>query len=393
VTAETPLSRRAFVSAVALGTLGLRAPGGAGARERLAYVGTYTNDGRSEGIYLLRMQSDSGALRLVGAVAATANPSFLAPTPDGRVLYAVSEVAEFEGTPSGAVSAFARDSATGGLVLLDRVPSGGGAPCYAALDRTGRFLLVANYGGGSVAVLPVRADGGLGEASSVVQHEGKGADPKRQSAPHAHCILPDPSNRFVLVTDLGLDRVIAYRFDARDGTLSRAAAAQASLAPGAGPRHLAFHPNGRVVYVVNELDSTLTVLRHDPATGSLAELQTIPTLVERTAGRNAPADVHVHPSGRFLYVSNRGHDSIAAFAVDRATALLRPLQEVPTGGSWPRNFALDPSGRFLLVANQRSDSIVGHRIDTATGLLTPTGQRVELPAPACIRFDGGEARA
>lgn len=401
MTLDSSLSRRSFLSAAAAGALGLRAVrscapgagsgGGAGDEDRVLFVGTYTTGDRSKGIYRLRMARDSGALHGLDAVAATENPSFLVPAPDGRALYAVNEVAQYEGQPTGAVSAFARDRATGALTLLGRRPSAGAAPCYLALDRRARFLFVANYTGGSVAVLPIGADGGVGDATAVVRHAGSGADPKRQGAPHAHCIVPDPSNRFVLVADLGLDRVLVYRFDERAGTLSPAPAAQGTLAPGAGPRHLVFHPGGRALYVANELDSTVTTFRYDPDTGALDALQTISTLGAPIPGapsapRNAPADVHVHPSGRFLYLSNRGQDGIAAFAIDPATATLRPLQHVSTEGAWPRNFALDPSGRFLLVANQRSDAIVVLRVDVDSGRLASTGQRIEIPAPSCIRF-------
>lgn len=395
MTADSPLSRRSFLSVAATGTLGLRAMqscataaagGGAGDGDRLLYVGTYTTGGRSEGIYALRMARDSGALHGLNAVAATENPSFVAAAASGRTLYAVNEVAESGGRPTGGVSAFARDRATGALTPLGRRDSGGANPCYLTHDRSGRHLLVANYAGGSVAVLPVRADGGVGDATSVVQHEGRGADPTRQSAPHAHCIVPDPLNRFVLVADLGLDRVLVYRFDDRVGTLSPSAVTHGALAPGAGPRHLVFHPAGRVVYVVNELDSTLTTFRYDPDTGALGALQTLPTLGAPSAQRNAPADLHLHPSGRFLYLSNRRAGDIAAFAIDPASALLSPLQHQSTGGAWPRNFALDPTGRFLLVANQRSDSIVVLRIDVDTGRLAPTGERIRVPAPSCIRF-------
>ena len=354
--------------------------------EDALYVGTYTHGGQSKGIYLVKMTRRTGILRAVGPVAETLEPSFLTISPNGRFVYSVNETTEYEGKPSGAVSAFARDRATGNLTFLNRVPSGGGAPCYITLERAGKFLLVANYVGGSVAVFPILDDGGVGDASSFVQHVGHGADPDRQSSPHAHCIVPDPANRFVLVADLGLDRVLVYAFDAHAGTLSATPVAEAAMAPGAGPRHLAFHPGGRIVYVVNELDSTVATLRYDAKSGALTVLQTVPSLDEPMGGRNAPADIHVHPSGRFLYMSNRGHDSIAAFAIDKRTATLQPLQFEPTGGNWPRNFAIDPSGRFLFVANERSSTIVTHRIDTRTGRLTPTGQTLELPSPVCIRF-------
>jgi 6-phosphogluconolactonase len=372
----------------ALGVAGLGASRLAGERaaEDAVYVGTYTHDGQSKGIYLLKMTRGTGALRIVGLVAETVEPSFLTISPNGRFVYSVNETTEFENKPSGAVSAFARDRATGNLTFLNRVPSGGGAPCYITLDRAGKFVLVANYVGGSVAVFPILKDGKIGDASSFLQHVGNGPDPDRQSSPHAHCIMPDPANRFILAADLGIDRILVYRFDARAGKLSATPANEAVMAPGAGPRHLAFHPSGRIVYVVNELDSTVSTLRYDAATGGLSILQTVPSLRERMTGRNAPADVHVHASGRFLYMSNRGVDNIAVFAIDKRTSMLQPLQFEPTGGNWPRNFAIDPSGRFLFVANERSSTIVTHRIDARTGRLTPTGQTLELPSPVCLRF-------
>ena len=372
----------------ALGVAGLGASRLAGERaaEDAVYVGTYTHDGQSKGIYLLKMTRGTGALRIVGLVAETVEPSFLTISPNGRFVYSVNETTEYENKPSGAVSAFARDRATGNLTFLNRVPSGGGAPCYITLDRAGKFVLVANYVGGSVAVFPILKDGKIGDASSFLQHVGNGPDPDRQSSPHAHCIMPDPANRFILAADLGIDRILVYRFDARAGKLSATPANEAVMAPGAGPRHLAFHPSGRIVYVVNELDSTVSTLRYDTATGGLSILQTVPSLRERMTGRNAPADVHVHASGRFLYMSNRGVDNIAVFAIDKRTSMLQPLQFEPTGGNWPRNFAIDPSGRFLFVANERSSTIVTHRIDTRTGRLTPTGQTLELPSPVCLRF-------
>lgn len=407
---EIALSRRSFLSVAAAGALlGVRAAqgcasgprGGSGAgAERSLYVGTYTTGGKSRGIHALRMSRGSGALRVAGDDdgAATENPSFVLPAPNGRALYAVNEVAEHEGKPGGTVSAFARGARGGGggrgrgddgsLAPLGAArESHGASPCYLSLDRAGRFLLVANYGGGSVAVLPiVGADGSLGEATSVVRHAGHGADPRRQAAPHAHCIVADPANRFVLVCDLGLDAVLVYAFDGRAGTLSGAPVARGPLAPGAGPRHLVFHPQGRAVYVTNELDSTVTTFRYDADRGALDALETLPALGVPFASRNAPSDVHVHPSGRFLYLSNRGHDSVAAFAVDPTTFTLRHLQDIPTEGAWPRSFALDPDGRFLLVANQRSDSVAAFAVDADTGRLSFTGQRIAVPAPSCLRF-------
>ena len=388
------LSRRDFLGAAT--TLGaaaaLRAQRGAGddaAAGLLVYVGTYTEKTNSRGIYRFRMDAGSGALRPVGEPAAAANPSFLALHPRRPILYAVNELTEFGGEPSGAVSAFAADARTGALAPLNQRTSQGGAPCYLSVDRTGRFALVANYVGGSVAVLPIGADGRLGDATAVVRHTGSGPNAERQGSPHAHCIIPDPANRYALVADLGTDRVTAYPFDARAGTLDTFRASHAALEPGAGPRHLAFHPNGRLVYVSNELDSTVSALRYAPETGTLSVAATVSTLGDAAPPVNAPADIHVAPSGRFLYLSNRGHDSIAVFAIDPRTGAPTLVELTSTQGSWPRNFALDPSGRFLFVANQRSDSIVAFRVAARTGRLTPTGQPDALPAPVCIRFANG----
>ena len=387
----TTISRRDFVSLTAVGAFGARTLGAssiaaAGRHDLLLYVGTYTNDGRSKGVYLARMACDSGALSVVGVVAVASNPSFLTLSANRRFVYAVNEVAVLDGRPTGGVTAFGRDRPSNTLREIARQPSGGAAPCYITTDRRGKWLLVANYGGGSVSVFPILADGLVGAATSHVEHHGKGPDPARQAAPHAHCVLSDPSNRFVLVADLGLDRVLVYGFDEKTGTLTPAPTGQGTLAPGAGPRHLAFHPGGQSVYVTNELNSTITVFRYDAGTGSLSERQTLPAVIEATAERNYPADVHVHPSGRFAYVSNRGHNSIAAFAVDKVTGELRPLQLMPTGGNWPRQFAIDPSGEFLLVVNQKSDDVHSFRIDRESGRLTATGRSVSLPEPVWVGF-------
>ena len=383
-------TRRAFIrSAGSLlllpAALRARTPARAAARELAFYVGTYTS-GRSEGIYRYRLSLSDGGLRHEGTARGVVNPSFLALGPRGRHLYAVNEVEEFGGKPSGAVSAFAVDPRTGDLRLLNQQPSMGGAPCYLTVDRAGRFVLVANYVGGNVAVLPVRRDGSLGAATDVRQHEGSGADPERQGGPHAHCVLLDRANRYAFAADLGIDRVMVYRFDARAGKLAAGAAPWAAVRAGAGPRHFTFHPDGRHAYVINELDSTLTVFRYDAARGALTEVQTTGTLPPGFSGKSYCADVHVSPSGRFLYGSNRGHDSIVVFAVDAATGRLTPVQHEPTRGSFPRNFAIDPTGAFLLVANQRSDNIVTFRIDPSRGTLRPAGRAAEVPSPVCLKF-------
>jgi 6-phosphogluconolactonase len=388
MTHERPLSRRDFLLAASAVAAAARGRATAGAQSGLlVHVGTYTDRGRREGVYALRADVATGALRPVGASAVGANPSFLALHPRRRALYAVSEVGDFGGRPTGAVGAFAL-AADGALTPLGTPrATHGGAPCHVSLDRTGRFALVANYGGGSVAVLPIGDDGALGEATAVVQHRGSGPDAARQQGPHAHWIMTDPSNRWALATDLGIDRLLVYRFDDRAGTLAAAEPPSAALAPGAGPRHVAFHPGAPVVYVVNELDTTVTAFRWDAGRGTLAPAQTLPLLASRPAVPTYPADVHVAPSGRFLYASVRGDDSLAVLAIDATAGTLTPVQRVPTGGAWPRNFALDPSGRLLLVGNQRSNSVVGFHVDAATGRLTPTGHSAEVPSPACIRFD------
>lgn len=386
-TTQTALSRRDFIALTALGTVGLAMPRIASAAdaEQLLYVGTYTAEGGSKGIYTMRL-SRTGAMRIVGLAAETNNPSFVALSPNGKAVYAVNEVGELDGQPTGEVGAFARTRRNEKLRALSSQLTGGADPCYLTTDRSGRFLLVANYSGGSVASFPILSDGGIGSAASFIQHTGRGPDPDRQASPHAHCIIPDPSNRFVLVADLGVDRVFVYAFDHHTGKLSAVAGAGGTVAPGAGPRHLAFHPNGHLVYVTNELDSTITAFRYDALTGALTALQTVPSVSEPVTTRNAPADIHVHPSGRFLYMSNRGHNSIAAFTIDQASGALLPLQLIATGGDWPRNFAIDPRGEFLLVANQRSDTITSFRIDRESGRLTATGRSANLAKPVCLRF-------
>jgi len=296
------------------------------------------------------------------------------------VLYAVNEL------DHGTVSAFTIERATGALTRLNEQSSEGAAPCYVSVDRSGRVVLVANYAGGSVALLPIRPDGSLGPAAQVIQHTGKGPNAERQEAPHAHCIVPDPSNRFALAADLGADRVFVYRLDIDGRSLRHIEEGDASLRPGAGPRHIAFHPKLPLVFVANELDSTVATLRFDSTRGTLSPQGTLSTVPAGWSGTNYPADIHVAANGRTLYVSNRGHNSIAVFSAAESTGALALEQTVSTDGDWPRNFSLHPTGRWLLVANQRSDSVVVFGRDPETGRLTPTGQRITLPSPVCLRF-------
>jgi 6-phosphogluconolactonase len=317
------------------------------------------------------------------------NPSFLAVHPDGRTLYAANETTTLDGQPGGAVSSFAIDRGSGELTFLNRQPSHGTDPCHVSVDASGGNVFVANYTSGSVAVLPIEAAGRLAPASDVHQHRGSGPDPKRQEGPHAHFITRDPANRYVLASDLGLDQVLVYRLDAERGTLTAHEPPAVSLPPGSGPRHLAFHPFAPVVYVINELASTISTCAWDEVAGTLRLLGTISTLPEDFEGGSSCAEVRVAPSGSFVYGSNRGHDSIAVFAVDPADGTLSPAGHVSTEGANPRNFTIDPSGTLLLAANQDSDTIVAFRIDPDTGALNPTGQVTRVPSPVCVLVMAG----
>ena len=348
-----------------------------------AYVGTYTG-AKSKGIYVFRFNSGSGKPGPVELAAEVSSPSFLAIHPGRRFLYAVNESGA-AGKRGGAVSAFAIDEASGKLSLLDEEPSGGDGPCHIVVDSAGKNVLIANYGGGSVAALPISGDGKLGPATAFIQHRGSSVNPGRQKGPHAHSIVLDARNRFALAADLGLDKVLVYRFDPARGSLE--AAGDADLKPGSGPRHLAFHPDGRRVYVINELSSTLTAFRYEAEKGALQGIGTVSTLPEGHGDRNnSTAEIVIHPSGKFVYGSNRGHDSIALFALDAESGMPRLVECRPTGGKTPRNFTVDASGRWLLAANQDSDTITVFRIDPSTGKLTPAGEPLETPAPVCIEL-------
>jgi len=360
-----------------------RPAGGSSAKDYLVYVGTNVASDQANTIFLYRL-SPTGTLTPVSAQRGGASPTYMTLDAGRRFLYAVSETQEFRGAKSGGVSTFAVDRRTGNLTLLNQQPSTGGSPCYISLDRTGKAALVANYVGGNVALLPVAADGKLAAPTATDQHEGSGPH-KNQTGPHAHCFVPDPANAFAFAVDLGTDRVYGYRLDAAKGQLTRQAEPAFVAGPGAGPRHLTFHPNGKQAYLINELNSTVTTLAYDAATGRFRELQTVSALPKGYTGDNSCADIHVAPSGLFLYASNRGHNSIAVFAIDTANGTLVPIQDVDTQGKTPRNFTLDPSGRLLLVANQNSNNVVTYRVDPQSGLLAPTGQSVEVPSPMFLQ--------
>jgi len=342
------------------------------------YVGTYTKPGGSQGIYHYVLDSATGAVREDGLVGTTKNPTFLAMRPDGKYLYAVNEVNE------GTVSAFGIE-ADGKLKALNSASVKSGGPAHIWVDGSGKNVLVANYGGGSVTVLPIKEDGSVGEASAFVQHTGSSVNPNRQKEPHAHSIYTDVTNRFAYVCDLGLDKVLVYRLDANAGTLTPNDPPFAKVEPGSGPRHLAFHPKG-YAYLINEMGNTVTAFQHDAEHGTLKEIQTIPTLPADFKGNNTTAEIFVHPNGKFLYGSNRGHNSIVVYAIDEATGKLTLVEDVSTEGKNPRNFGIDPSGKFLLAANQDTDNVVIFQIDPNTGKLTPTGHSFKCGAPVCVTF-------
>lgn len=351
-----------------------------------AYVGTYT--GRdSRGIYLFRVTSgDEPGLEPLGVAAELASPAFLAVDAARQRLFAVNEVNSVDGKPGGGVSAFTFDPATGKLTALNGQSSGGAGPCHLALAPDGRHVIVANYGSGSVAVLPIGEDGRLGEASDVHQHAGSGPHPQRQEGPHAHCVTFSPDGRRVFVCDLGLDKILIYNFDAAAGKLTANDPPFAALKPGAGPRHMAFGVDGRFAYVLNELGSTVTTFAYDAASGALTTVSSLSTLPDGFDGENTTAEIAVHPSGKFLYASNRGHDSVAVFAIDAKTGMPALVEHQSTGGRTPRHFAIDPAGEMLVAENQNSGSMKMFRIDAATGRLTATGGMIETPTPVCLVF-------
>ncbi len=348
------------------------------------FLGTYT-DGSSKGIYKCRLDTSSGNLSELELAAETVNPSFLALHPNGKYLYAVGEISDFGGQQTGAVSAYKIDPATHRLTLLNQKPSGGRGPCHLVVDQEGGHVLVANYGGGNCAAVAITTDGKLGEQTSFHQHVGASVNPHRQEGPHAHSINLSADNHFAFVADLGLDKVMVYRYSAETGTLTPHDPAFVSVPPGGGPRHFAFHPSGRFAFVNNEMLSSVNVFRYDADRGVLTLLQTISTLPAGHEG-NSTAETQVHPSGKFVYVSNRGHDSIAVFRFDAESGKLSKIENESTQGKTPRNFGIDPTGRFLVAANQSTNDVVVFRIDETTGTLEPTGSKLDVPSPVCVKF-------
>src|ERR1700751_366106 len=382
-----PLQAASLLLVILLSTLLAAAAPAEQRGKYIFYVGTYTEDGsKSKGIYAYRFDADTAQITSLGLAAETTNPSFVALHPNGRFLYAVNEVGNYKGPTSGGVSAFSIDRATGKLTLLNEVRSRGADPCYIIVDKTGKYVLVANYTGGSVAVFPVLEDGKLGEASAFVQHTGHGTNPSRQEGPHAHSIDLSPDNRLAMVDDLGVDGLLVYKFDSAKGSRTPTDPPSANPDPGAVPRHFALHPSGKFAYVISEMQSTVTVFSNDEKRGTLLHLQTISALPKDFTGQNDDAEIQMHPSGKFLYASNRGSDTIAVFAIDPSKGTLTPVDYAPTQGKIPRSFEIDPTGKFLFAANQKSDNIVVFRIDAKTGRLTPTGQVLDVGSPVCVKF-------
>lgn len=354
-------------------------------KEFLVYIGSY-NTARGKGIHAFRFDAATGRLTSMVLGTEAVNPTFVTASQDGRFLYATKEVTRHEGRKSGSVKAFAIDRKTGKLRFLNEAASGGTIPCYVALDKTGRYALVANYGSGSVEIIEVRSDGRLGKVTAFVQYAGSSVNPERQAGPHTHSINVSPDNRFALAADLGLDKVFVYRFDAKAGTLAPNDPPYAVVNEGSGPRHIAFARNGRFVYVIGEMKSNITVFSYDARRGAMRKLQTISTLPKGHKLQSDCAEVAVSPNGKFVYGSNRGHDSIAVFAADAKKGTLTPVERTPSGGRCPRHFAFDPTGRYLLVANQESDSVVVFAADRNTGRLIATGEKAVVSSPACVRF-------
>ena len=347
----------------------------------MVYLGT-NGAADTENIFMYRLNTETGELTQTGAAEGGAKPTYLAFSEDRRFLYAVNEKGDFEGEKSGGVSAFSVDQQNGQLTFLNQVASKGTGPCHVSVDEQNGMVLVANYGGGNVAALPVQQDGTLAAASGVGQHKGSGPNKKRQEGPHAHYITPDPANKFVFAVDLGTDEVLGYRYQDNKLVPNEPALAYACK-PGSGPRHMAFHPNGRFAFVIHELNSTMAALAYDAAKGTFSEVQTVATIPSDFTENNQCSAVKVSADGKFLYGANRGHNSIVVYSINENTGELTQVQLMSVGGDWPRDFTIDLTGNILLVANERSNNLVTFKIDKASGKLTPSGHEVQVQGPMC----------
>jgi 6-phosphogluconolactonase len=365
-------------------------------KELLVYVGTYTEkirfgtgqifEGKGEGIHIYKMDPATGLLQPHHTAKGIKNPSYLAFHPSRRFLYAVNELKSYEGEATGTLSAFNVDPENGLLQFINRVPTHGTDPCHVTVDQTGKCALVANFASGSVTALPIREDGSLSEASAVIRHAGSSLDALRQSGPHAHSVTLDASNRFAYIPDLGLDKLMIYNFDPNRGKLKSHVQPWFETTRGAGPRHFVFHPDNNFAYLINELDSTIVSLDYNREAGTLEEIQTVPALPESFEGESTCADIHIDPSGSYLFGSNRGHDSIVVYKISRESGKLTYVGHEPTQGKTPRNFAVDLTGTFLFAANQDSNTVVHFSIDQQTGRLRPTGQITKVPTPVCLKI-------
>ena len=380
------------------------------AKDYFVYFGTYTGfrfvrhsktqgvgESHSKGIYVSRFNATTGTLSEPQLAAKIINPSFLTISPDNRFLYAVTEDPLSVGPPLdhvSYVSAFAIDAATGELRPLNTLPTGGTSTCFISMDKTGKYVLMSNFGSGSVSVIRVKEDGSLGELTSFIQNVGHSVNPAIQTSPHPHSILVSPDNRYVIVSDLGLDKVQIFRFDEKTGELSPPDPPFATVKPGGGPRHFAFGPSGKFGYQLSEMSGIVDAFAWDPTRGSLTNLQSVETIPHDFAGENHSAEISVSPDGKFLYESNRrntgdtgwGPETIGIFAIDPEKGTLTLVEQAPTGGIMPRNFAIDPTGSYLLAAHQYSNTVVVFKIDRATGRLSKTGNEIKLDVPVCIQF-------
>lgn len=377
------MTRRFFytlVAAMAMTGFSLQA-----AVDHLVYIGTYTGGkSPSQGIYIYGLDSSTGKLEPLGLAAEASRPSFLTLHPSKKYLYAVAEGSGKE----GGIASYAIDQKTGKLTLLNKTSSQGAGPCHVNVDNSGKYLFVANYGSGHVASLKINDDGSIGDAVSAIQQSPpSNVNERRQAGAHAHSIYPSPDNRYVLSCDLGCDRVFVYSLNAETGEMKSLTENNGVTPPGGGPRHFAFHPNGKYGYACNELTMAVTAFNYDAQTGALKAIETVSTLPEGVDPTgSSTAETVVHPSGKFVYVSNRKHDSIATFTVDQATGKLTFVEAAPSVVSIPRNFNVDPTGKWLIAGGQDSHDLAIFAIDQESGKLTPTGERHEVGSPVCIKF-------
>jgi 6-phosphogluconolactonase len=367
---------------LSLATTGLLLVPPVSAGDYFVYFGTFTNE-LSKGIYVSRLDADTGKLAAPELAAAITSPNFLAVSPNGRFLYAATR----GDASGGAVSVFALDDRSGKLALQDQKSSGGAEPCHVSVDATGRVMLVANYTGGSVKSFHISPDGSLTDGT-FIQHHGHSVNANRQGGPHAHCVVPAPAGRFALACDLGLDKVMIYRLNPTNAALTANEPAFTTVPPGSGPRHLAFSPDGKTACVINEMACTVTVFAWDALNGKLDARETVPLLPPGVAVTDAftAAEIAVRPDGRFVYATVRGHDSISVLAVDGKNGGLSLVENVPCGGKGPRGMGIDPTGRWLVVANQKSQTVTVFGIIAATGRLRPTGQVLSVGAPVDVKF-------